>query len=919
MAPNDENMVEEEETEYGTRTTDFLKIASPAGLVGGLIEEGLKYDDQIRQERMEGQIADSEENRIARFNERQKLIEERKARDAENPNLLYLEEQRRKAFGLDSVEPQAAPEEQMPATTQPTGDTTALEEQVPATTQPTGDATALEEQVPATQPEQDFDYGRYSKQEIEDALEFIRDPENRTKILEFEQERHMLSGGKRPSRKDIEDELGWWLDNPEEMMEIRGYNDTLVRRVRDFNRNQEINNSLIDESFIENFEGDNKLTDAQLILKYGTPEQPVGDLGPVGRRQLRDKLLYKSRFLKRKQARQAKKAGTPLPGGSAPTAPSGSSSIVVAQPQTGTSQPSSYNVHRQTVSINGQPTSVITSNRSASLGPTEWDSLLNLAADPANTEAQSAQTALNNTFDVIGDLDTPAARQLSELWGAASQDEDNIRNATGLTPSEREQALKEVRTRKAQLAAQIPNVGDIGDAHERQQMAEERAAQSESRKEAADRIANYEDAYKTTRNRANAQQEETGVPVSDTQFTQMFTDEVNRREEASKAIRQFAETGVMGEPPQEEPAGAPANMSNPHGGFVYTQQDGNPFVRVEGTGPSGPLVPVKFLGNTGYPAPMNEMQVAALPKGSIYFAPGENTLSSKDSGNVAPNQLAVLQTEKELAERTAFVEKASEGIHKEQSDAFFKYDTEYLPESITQYDLARSMLSTLDLPTITPGMVYSGEAAQIIEEHAEDLVGADMKTQALMNLITPTLDPNSEAGKQARRDALQRRLEIREESKALVREHEIRNEERGAPYHNTISSFQQSIVGNEDSVVYTDPVTGVRKPFEAYTISQKDSLFYGKSLPVLRDSNDLMEIDPSMWTNMAYYNPTAGRVLASIAPKGSQKGEYTPAQFDSFINDMEKLFPEDFFVSTEHAKAVFDEFTKHMGFTGPQN
>ena len=676
--------------------------------------------------------------------------------------------------------------------------------------------------------------------------------------------------------------------------------------------------SFISGRFIEDFEGDNKLTDEQLITKYGSPRQKssgITQLGAVGRRRLRDDIGYMANLIRLKRTGTRK---LPSPGGAGG---SKSSTLVVPMAAGATVGAGSKTTHvaRQVVSINGQPTSVISSNQSSSLAPRDWDQLLR--DDMTSPQALEVKQTLEDTMNAIGDIDTPAARQLSELWGAATRDEESLRAATNLTDAERSQASDAIRRRKAEIASRIPSVGNIGERQEAQEMAAERAELAEGRKAAADRISNFEDAYKTTKARATQQANDTGVPVTDTQFMQMFNDEVQSRNEAAQFVRQFAKNGVIPEPPAEEPSEAPPKLSNPHGGFVYTQQDGKPYARVEGTGPSGPLIPVRFLGEVGYPSPANEAQIAALPKGSIYFAPGENKLSSKDTGNLAPNQLAHLQTEKELAERTVFAEKTADQIHVEQSDTFFKYDTEYLPESIAAYNSARIATSNeTELPDITPAMVYDGSAAALLSPHMGTLINQlELRPQDLSNLLTPALDPNSAAGRQARRDALQRRLEIRQESRDTVRQYEIDNELRAAPYQNTIASFEQSIIGDNDAVIYTDPRSGMRKAFEAYTVSQKDSLFYGKSLPVLRDSNDLLEIDPSMWTNMAYYNPTAGRVLASIAPKGSQMGEYTAEQFDGFINDIAKLFPEDFFVSTEHAKAVFDEFTKHMGFTGPAN
>jgi len=79
-----------------------------------------------------------------------------------------------------------------------------------------------------------------------------------------------------------------------------------------------------------------------------------------------------------------------------------------------------------------------------------------------------------------------------------------------------------------------------------------------------------------------------------------------------------------------------------------------------------------------------------------------------------------------------------------------------------------------------------------------------------------------------------------------------------------------------------------------------------------------MRISPDLYPNFAYYNPKSGRVLASVASKGSQRGEYTPEDARTIMSQLVELYPADFFDESQHFEEIFDAYTKYMGYSGPQ-
>ena len=555
--------------------------------------------------------------------------------------------------------------------------------------------------------------------------------------------------------------------------------------------------------------------------------------------------------------------------------------------------------------IDGDRKTLVGSDKRFALNQKQWETIL---SDPSSN--QNAIDVLGSTVDAISKLQTPEARQFTRLYNQIEADRKEIEQNVSLTEREKSAGLEDLRIRQSRLAAGIPELGSISEQLESQLMAQERAEADTARRDAAAKLRDYEAAYDSA-TRIAEKQEADGVAVSPEQFRDIYASEVAKRQ----AVADF----ISGEQPVAEAEAdvaiadqpEPVTFSNPTGGLVYgVGQDGNPFVRIEGAGPSGPRMPTRVLNGVAYPAPTTSDQVGLLHKGTQYFAPNSNIISVAKTGPDAPNEAALKVRAQEEKDRVKFQQDTYQGILSKQTSAYETFVNETLPETFaTMRVLAQEAQEAF---TLTPADILAGRTLDVLGE-TTDLYD----TRTLQAISNPPADPYSEAGRQERERQLNLAMRIREQTAEFMRSEDIANQERSAPYRNSVSAFNPKISEGRDVVTYTTD-EGTEVEFEAYTITQPGSAFYGRSLPVIRNSTELMQVSPNLYPNFAYYNPEAGRVLASVAKKGSQRGEYTRGEASTIMSQLVELYPADFFDKPGDFEVVFDAFTQYMGYSGPQ-
>jgi hypothetical protein len=562
----------------------------------------------------------------------------------------------------------------------------------------------------------------------------------------------------------------------------------------------------------------------------------------------------------------------------------------------------------QEAMVGGARTRLISPDVRRGFSEATWQSILGTPEDPGS---QQAINVLGDTASAISQLDTPEARQFTQLYNQLESDRRAIEQDASLTESERRQAIETVQQRRATLAAGIPSLGDIGAQLERQGMIAEEAEAAASRKAAAEQIRDFESAFNAAQ--ATAQkQEDLGFPVTPEQFQDILKAEIETRNAAADAI-----AGVVSEEPTDI---APVvespqqyTFSNPVGGLVYgANSDGTAYARIEGAGPAGPKIPTRALGNTLYPAPATADQAKLLHKGTAYFPPGSATLAVATSGPDAPNEAALKKQAEDEKARMKFEQDEYTRIHAKQVGEYDTFVNQTIPEQLAAMQGLAAEYPDVDL-TLTAEDVLAGRTLEVLGDFALDLSEQDLE-----RLLRVPTDPNSEAGRQERERKLELALRVQRESEEYLRRRNILDQQRAAPYENSIAAFEPAIAEGRDVVVYTTD-EGNKVEYEAYTITQPGSAFYGRSLPVIRSSDELMQISPDLYPNFAYYSPSEGRVLASVAARGSARGSYTPEEASTIMGQLIQLYPADFFDDPEDFEQVFDAYTRYMGYSGPRN
>ena len=557
--------------------------------------------------------------------------------------------------------------------------------------------------------------------------------------------------------------------------------------------------------------------------------------------------------------------------------------------------------------IGGQRRRLLTPDRNMAFNSTQWQSILE---NPSLDDNQAAIDILGDTTDAISQLQTPEARQFTQLYDQLEADQKQIQQDATLTENERKAAIKQINERRAGMIAEIPSLGDLGVQLESQSMREAQQADTAARKQAEENLRDYEGAFRAAQTIAD-KQEAQGIPVTPEQFRAILGSEIARRNAAADYIAgEVDDTPSETAPTVETPT--QYELSNPTGGLVYgANADGTAFARVEGAGPSGPKIPTRALGNTLYPAPTTADQVKLLHKGTQYFAPGSNTVSVATTGPDAPNEAALKKQAEDEKNRVEFEQKEYAKIFADQTGRYENFVNNTLPEKLAEMQATYADYAGLDdgpFP-LTAEDVMAGRMFEVLGQD----IGEFEKQVA--DLAAPPADPNSEAGRQERERELNLALKAREEAIEFTRKRNIQNQQRAAPYQNSIAAFEPAIADGRDVVVYTNDA-GRKIEYEAYTITQPGSAFYGRSLPVIRNSDELMQLSPELYPNFAYYSPAAGRVLASVAAKGSVRGSYTPEEATTIMGQIVELYPADFFGGKDdHFETVFDAFTDYMGYS----
>ena len=291
-------------------------------------------------------------------------------------------------------------------------------------------------------------------------------------------------------------------------------------------------------------------------------------------------------------------------------------------------------------------------------------------------------------------------------------------------------------------------------------------------------------------------------------------------------------------------------------------------------------MPAKAVNNKMYPAPRNDMEVKALPKGAIYVDPeNPESLALKETGPPTPAQVF------EEAEQARAV-KATENLDK----------------------VSASVLET---------MMKSWKKKQEAFALAEADPAASIREKKIAEaeaLFSDVFDPFTAEGQKQYKNAIREQLVLQNIAKQAALEFETEQSEQLAPYHNTKSNYEAFVSGEENDRLLVRNGSG--QEFEAYTVAAKGSRFRGTPVPIFDDYEDLARSGDEIF-NSAYFNPVAGRIVPINIPSGDNLGPMTDAAFNIISDTLMSAYPG-LIKNSLQAKALMIRAASHMGYDIPE-
>lgn len=551
----------------------------------------------------------------------------------------------------------------------------------------------------------------------------------------------------------------------------------------------------------------------------------------------------------------------------------------------GVSTSRGMNVAMTTASINGQTRSILSSDPNRTLRTSEWNQTF-ADNDTAGIEA------FDNTAEVIGTLDTPKARQWNEQYQQIQTEMDSVNNNQALTPAERQQAMADLNSRRARLATSIPSLGDLGAQSERQEMEGERKLEAENLRESKQKLTDFTAIVKAADER-KASQEEEGIPVSEEQYYVFLQDEYSRRQRAAQIAQDLID-GKMGSEKSDASTDEPMVYSDANGGLIpYTD---NGITKFRNATTPGMEIPSKRIGNTVYPAPRNDAQVKSLPTGSAYYDPKTGALNVSKLGPKSPRQRYEESRAEFEADQIKLAKETSNRVHYQMDEAYKK--------GMTKVEAGVLMMEAKGY-SITPEQLMRGELPKM------KYVDTDMfSTNDMAGFMSVPANPNTDEGRKQIQEQVRHTLDREEIARKAAMQHAVERESTLAPYVNASANYETVVSGNE---VLVRGVNG--SEFEAYIINQKNSEFVGTAIPIFDDTTDLRRAGYGA-LNTAYYNPTAGRVIAPNFPRDQYSGTMTEANFDSLFNAMMKAYPG-LLTTEDDQRQMFNYLAEHSGYDRP--
>lgn len=296
-------------------------------------------------------------------------------------------------------------------------------------------------------------------------------------------------------------------------------------------------------------------------------------------------------------------------------------------------------------------------------------------------------------------------------------------------------------------------------------------------------------------------------------------------------------------------------------------------------------MPARRINNRMYPAPRNDMEVRALPKGAIYVDPeNPESLALKETGPPTPAQVF----EEAEEERAVKARKNLDDI-----------SASVLKKMIASWAEKQELINAA---TGKDGVFRGG------------LLGSAEKEAKAMD--PSVLDPFTLEGQKQFKNAIREQLVLQDIAKQAALEFETEQREQLAPYHNTKSNYEAFVSGEENDRLLVRNGSG--QIFEAYTVAAKGSRFRGTPVPIFDDYEDLARSGDEIF-NIAYFNPVAGRIIPINIPSGDNLGPLTDASYNMLANTLMSAYPGLIKPGNElQAKALMIRAAAHMGYDIPE-
>lgn len=580
---------------------------------------------------------------------------------------------------------------------------------------------------------------------------------------------------------------------------------------------------------------------------------------------------YEQRRLTRQQKDAARRAGTTQADTQRST-----------EFPTGISTSRGMNVAMTTASVGGQTRNILSSDPNRTLRSSEWQQTF-ADGDKAAVEA------FDNTAEFIGTLDTSKARQWNEKYQQVQKEIESIENNNALTPTERRQAMADLNSRRSRLATSIPELGDLGEQSERQEMQQEKDEQSRNLRESKQKLTDFTAIVKAADLRKSAQEKQ-GIPVSEEQYDVFLQDEYARRQRAAQIAQNLID-GKMGSEKLDASTDEPMVYSDANGGLIpYTD---NGITKFRNATTPGMEIPSKRIGNTVYPAPRNDAQIKSLPTSSVYYDPKTGALNVSNIGPKSPRQRYQESRAQFEADQIKLAKETSNRVH-------FQMDESY-KKGMAKVEAGVLMMEAKGY-SITPEQLMRGELPEM--KFADTSM---FNTNDMAGFMSVPANPNTDEGRKQIQEQVRHTLDREETARKAAMQHAVERESNLAPYVNANSNYQTIVSGN-DVLVQADN----DEQFEAYVINQKNSEFLGTAVPIFDDGEDLQRAGFSA-LNTAYYNPTAGRVIAPNFPRDEYSGTMSVANYDSLYNAMMKAYPG-LLTTAELQKEMFNQIAEHSGY-----